>query len=50
MKKMKKSRMQRLADQTGETVCRPSPTGESMRDLSRLESTALEKRGFLKRA
>jgi hypothetical protein len=42
--------MQRLGDPTAESVGRPFPTGESMRDLSRLESTALDKRGFQKRA
>jgi hypothetical protein len=33
--------MQRLADPTGETVGRSSPTSESRRGLPRLNSTAL---------
>jgi hypothetical protein len=42
--------MQRLAGQTGETVCRLSPTGESMRNLLRRDSTALDKRALHKQA
>jgi hypothetical protein len=42
----KKRRMQRLADQTGETVCRPSPTGESTRNLLRRDRTARNARLF----
>jgi hypothetical protein len=34
--------MQRLGDPTAESVGRPSPMGEIQRDLSRLNSTALD--------
>lgn len=36
--------MQRLRDPAAENAGRPSPMGESMRGLSRLNSTFLEKR------